>query len=166
VLTLPWLLQFVSVGGFVEDEKGNVLLVKNRNAARGWEFPGGVSEIGEDLEEAVKREIREESGAEVEVIRLIGMYSSVKPKVRKSMDGDVSNTTVLNIDFHCRYIGGSLCGSDETEEARWFSRDEALSAVKHPLTHLRLEAMLKKESRVRYIAFTNPEFEIRNDRYL
>lgn len=50
----------VAVGGIVEDGHGNILLVKTRDA--GWEYPGGQVEVGENLMDALSREIKEESG--------------------------------------------------------------------------------------------------------
>lgn len=50
----------VSAGGIVEDGKGNILLVKAHDD--GWVYPGGITEIGENLIDGVIREIKEESG--------------------------------------------------------------------------------------------------------
>ena len=55
----------VACAGVVLNDKEEVLMVKTHNA--GWVFPGGQVEVGENLIDAVKREIREESGIEVEV---------------------------------------------------------------------------------------------------
>ena len=51
---------FVSVAGLVTNETGEVLLIKSPN--RGWEYPGGMVEVGESLEIALYREIQEETG--------------------------------------------------------------------------------------------------------
>ncbi len=65
----------VAVMGLVSDTQGRVLLVKTER--RGWEPPGGQVELGEDLVTALKREVIEESGCDVEVQQLIGVYSNV-----------------------------------------------------------------------------------------
>ncbi len=64
----------VAVGGLFYDRDGRVLLVKTER--RGWECPGGQVESGEDLAEALVREAREETGCEVRVERLAGVYTT------------------------------------------------------------------------------------------
>lgn len=64
----------VAVSGIVTDPHDRVLLVKGDR--RGWEPPGGQVELGEDLVEALEREILEESGVRVEVSSLVGVYSN------------------------------------------------------------------------------------------
>ncbi len=65
----------VDVSGIVTDARGRILVVKGDR--RGWEPPGGQVELGEDLVEALKREVLEESSVEVEVLRLAGVYSNL-----------------------------------------------------------------------------------------
>ena len=61
----------VAVGGITEDQEGNILLVKDHRGP--WVFPGGQVEEGENLIDALVREVKEESGIEVEVSTLIGI---------------------------------------------------------------------------------------------
>ena len=56
---------FVSVAALVTNDLGQILLVKS--PWRGWEYPGGLIEPGESFEAALKREVREESGVEIEI---------------------------------------------------------------------------------------------------
>lgn len=63
-------------GGWVEDEQGRVLLQKRSPTGEVWGFPGGVMELGESAETAAIREIREETGLEVEVTALLGVYTN------------------------------------------------------------------------------------------
>ncbi len=65
----------VAAMAVVMNQEGLILLVRTRR--REWEPPGGQVELGEDIEMGLKREVREESGCEVEVGRLIGVYSNV-----------------------------------------------------------------------------------------
>src|SRR5579859_4168885 len=64
----------VAAMGLVRDAAGRVLLVKTQR--RGWEPPGGQVELGEDLLVGLRREILEESACEVDVGRLVGVYSN------------------------------------------------------------------------------------------
>lgn len=66
----------VATGGIVEDNAGNILLVKTYHG--GWVFPGGQVEVGENLMDALKREVKEESGIDVVISHLIGIYLNTK----------------------------------------------------------------------------------------
>ncbi|MEF2247417.1 NUDIX hydrolase [Paenibacillus sp. IITD108] len=85
----------VSAGGIVEDGKGNILLVKAHND--GWVYPGGITEVGENLIDGVIREIKEESGIDATVSHLINIVSSTV--VHKWYDGvtDVPTLTLYTL---------------------------------------------------------------------
>lgn len=67
-------VHIVAAGGFVENKQAGILLVKARRG--GWVFPGGQVEVGENIIEGLTREIKEESGIEVVISHLIGVYSN------------------------------------------------------------------------------------------
>ena len=67
----------VSVAAYITNEKGEVLLVKNEHRNDTFEIPGGRMECGETLEEAVKREVLEETGIEVTITGVSGVYQNV-----------------------------------------------------------------------------------------
>jgi len=91
-------------------QDGKILLALRRDIDW-WNLPGGGMEIGETVEEAVRREVREETGLEVAVERLIGLYS--KPQKQE-----------IVLSFLCQRIGGELTGTDESRECRYFSPDQ------------------------------------------
>lgn len=93
----------VAVSGMIEDDAGRVLLVKTPR--RGWEFPGGQVELGETLIEALVREVCEESGCEVEVDRLVAVYSNPAPPEK----------VIFLFRGRCR--GGTLCVGEECLDA-------------------------------------------------
>jgi ADP-ribose pyrophosphatase YjhB (NUDIX family) len=67
----------VSVAAAIFDESGeNVLLIKRRDNGH-WEPPGGVLELDETIEDGLRREVREETGAEIEVGPLTGIYKNI-----------------------------------------------------------------------------------------
>jgi len=88
------------------DEHGRVLLCHRRDFDA-WNLPGGGIENGELPTEAVIREVKEETGLEVEVKRLVGVYGK--------RDRDE-----LVFSFICSPIGGSLSATDESSECQYF----------------------------------------------
>lgn len=117
----------VAAGGLVINDKSEILLVKNPR--KGWEYPGGIIEPGETVPQGLIREIKEESGAWVELINIVGIYSNTKKK--KGYNGVEEVPTIVTIDFICKYISGDLTASDESSDVRWFSKEEAIKIVNH-----------------------------------
>lgn len=112
---------------------------------RGWVFPGGQMEMGETPYQAVTREILEEAGVRARVRFLAGVWSSLS---RRKGYGPWEGQTlppIVNLDFVCEYIGGEPKISDETDDVRWASREEALSLCTSPSYHKRLEIMLESK---------------------
>ena len=67
---------FLNVAGIVVfDEQGRVLLQKRSRTSELWGFPGGIMELGESAEEAAIREVREETGLEVKIDAMLGVYT-------------------------------------------------------------------------------------------
>ena len=108
----------VGVGAVVLDG-GRVLLVKRAHEPlRGeWSLPGGAVDVGETLEEAIRREVREETCLEVEV----GPIVDVLDRIRYDPDGRVKFHYVL-VDFLCRPLSGTLQRASDAEEAAWAER--------------------------------------------
>jgi ADP-ribose pyrophosphatase YjhB (NUDIX family) len=106
-----------------------VLLTRRTDNGR-WCLPGGRMDPGESLAETCVREVREETGLEVEVVRLIGLYSSPDVLV---MYADGNRRQIVAAHFMVRVVGGTLGLSDETTEAAYFSQDalEALDLMEH-----------------------------------
>lgn len=144
----------VAVAGFITNNEGKVLMM--RHPIRGWEIPGGQVEVGEDLITALKREVREETGVEVEVGQLVGVYSNVK-------GSDYVPTKVI-FDFFGTYHSGELQTSSESLEVEWVAREDVLRRVTHPAVRGRVENLVNFTGEVFYRAYTMHPYEVHTER--
>ena len=136
----------VSVAALVTNDAGEILLVNS--PWRGWEYPGGLIEPGESFEAALKREVFEESGVQIEITGFVGICKNV-------------GSNIVNIDFTARYTGGALTTSEESTEVGWFSAEEAMEIITFPLTKKRLANMLSGDQNVHLFGFRRDHgFEI------
>ncbi len=104
-----------------EPDPPSVLLVQRRNPPLGWAIPGGFVDPDEDLPDAARRELREETGADAETLHLIGAYG--RP------DRDPRGRTI-SIAFGARLRARPATqAGDDAAEARWFP----LGALPHDL---------------------------------
>lgn len=105
----------VVIGIVVKDS--NVLIVK-RKAGEGdlrWQFPGGTVELNESEQQAIIREIKEETGCNVRITKLIG--ERVHPYTKKFMSYWV-----------CEYLDGELnIGDDDLEDIQWVDKMNLLN---------------------------------------
>ncbi|MCM1989116.1 NUDIX hydrolase [Oceanirhabdus seepicola] len=131
----------VAAGGLIVNSRNEILLVKNPR--KGWEYPGGIVEPGETLPQGVIREIKEETGVNVDIVNIVGIYSNTKKK--KGYNGVEEVPTIVTIDFICNYISGDLRTSDESIEVKWFSKEEALKIV-NPKQQIRFRNALDYQS--------------------
>ncbi|MGY3676749.1 NUDIX domain-containing protein [Streptomyces sp. TE33382] len=93
------------VTGVVIEDDAILLLDQDTEGARSWSLPGGKVENGETLEEALVREMREETGVEVEVGRLLYVC-------------DVTSAHVVHITFEARRVGGQVGTVTEGADTR------------------------------------------------
>lgn len=138
----------VSVAALVTNEKGDILLVNS--PWRGWEYPGGLIEPGETFQEALRREVREEAGVEIEITGFVGICKNVEKDI-------------VNIDFTARYVSGELTTSDESTEVIWASPEEAMELVTFPLTKKRLGNMLSGKNEASLFCFKREPFQVIED---
>lgn len=140
----------VAVSALISHPDGRILLV--RSPRRGWEFPGGQVELGETLTEALTREVREEAGVEIEVGRLVGVYSNV------------SSPEKVMFGFEAAYRAGDLATSMESLEVAWFSRADAIKAVTYPSYVDRLADLLEAAERPKFRAYRSSPYSIVEER--
>ncbi|MBI4664478.1 MAG: NUDIX domain-containing protein [Verrucomicrobia bacterium] len=112
----------LGVGVFVLDSANHVLLEKRSDCGL-WGLLGGRVEVGESIAEAARREVREETGLEVEILRLIGVYSETEDRIITYPDnGDVVHK--IDVILEARIVSGALVKSHESEELRFFRRED------------------------------------------
>ncbi|MCM1334240.1 MAG: NUDIX domain-containing protein [Bacteroides sp.] len=147
-----------AVGGIVVNEADEILLVKHNYA--GWSFPGGQVEVGENLIDALRREILEETGIEARVGELFCVSSNVAKNV--GYHGEKEIPTKVMLDFLCESVGGRARPSEENSETGWFPRERVLSMMTTPAYRERFSAYLEYGGRPFYLSYvTQPSFELR-----
>lgn len=113
------------------------LLLQQRADSRQWGLPGGSVEIGETVAAALAREVREETGFEIALGRLVGVYSDPRFQVVRYPDGRVWH--YVNLCFACEIRGGApRLAPGETLALDWFAPD-ALPADLVPPHRRRIE---------------------------
>lgn len=145
----------VAVGGLVYNREGKILLMLHPK--RGWEFPGGQVEVGEDVISALIREIKEETGVDVAVKKLVGVYQNVKPE-------NEFITTKVMFGFLCEYVSGELSISGESEKVGWFEGTEALKMVTLPFLRDRLKDMLEFDGNIIFRTYSKDPEQIHTER--
>ncbi len=111
----------VAVGAVIEDKTGRILLVKHVPARAGywqgkWICPGGKLELGETIEEGIKREVKEETDLDIELTRQLVPFDTVVKENSKVI------LHVIYIDYMARLVKGELRPASDVGEGRWVER--------------------------------------------
>jgi ADP-ribose pyrophosphatase YjhB (NUDIX family) len=125
----------VAVTVFVQDDQGRVLLIQRTDNGL-WALPGGAQDFGEYIAETAVRETREETGVEVKVTGVVGIYTNPNHVVEYS-DGEVRQQ--FSICFRARFTGGRPTTSDESSAVCWVQRAELGGLSMHPSMRLRID---------------------------
>ncbi len=109
----------VGVGAIVVQNSRVLLVRRGTEPLKGhWTLPGGMLEVGESLTTGVVREVREETGLDVEPIELIELLDRIHRE-----DGRVRYHYVI-ADYLCRVTGGDLRAASDAAAVRWVERSE------------------------------------------
>ena len=111
---------YVGVGAVIVAE-GKVLIVKRKYdpLAGQWSLPGGGVELGETLEDSIRREMLEETGLEIEVGPVIEVFD----RITRDDQGEVRYHFVL-VDYLCWPIGGELVAGSDVADAKFVDPSE------------------------------------------
>lgn len=109
----------VGVGGVVIRD-GKVLLIRRGKPPLygRWVVPGGTVELGESLEQALVREMREETGLEVVPLEILTVFDRIE------RDGDRVVYHYVIVDYLCRWLGGEALAASDALEAAWAALDD------------------------------------------
>jgi ADP-ribose pyrophosphatase YjhB (NUDIX family) len=131
-----------SVTAIVPNEDGAVLLVHRTDNDR-WALPGGAMDVGEYMADTVVREVKEETGIDVEVTGVVGIYTNPN-HVMAYDDGEVRQQ--CSICFTARILGGQLTTSSETSDVQFIATEQLGELNIHPSMRLRIDHYLERRS--------------------
>jgi 8-oxo-dGTP pyrophosphatase MutT (NUDIX family) len=126
----------------VVDEAGRLLLVKRTDNGL-WTIPGGAMDPGEDIAACCLREVKEESGLDVVIDALIGIYSNPRHVV-EYQNGELRQQ--FSVCFACHPLSNDVATSSETSEVGFFSVEETETMDIHPSIRLRIQHYLEHRS--------------------
>lgn len=153
----------IAVAGIVLNDKEEVLMVKTHN--HGWVFPGGQVEVGENVIDAVRREIIEETGVNIEVGEVFCIASNTGKY--PGYNGVKEIPTKIMLDFICKAKGGVPRPSEENSESMYVPKDRVLDMIKAPAIIERYKTFLEYEGRPTYMEYVaKPVFELKLKRLI
>jgi len=109
----------VGVGGVVVHRRRALLIRRAAEPLKGqWSIPGGMLELGEGLAEGVRRELKEETGLDVEPVEMVAVFDRI------TREGERVKYHYVIVDYVCRLEGGQLKPASDVTDARWVRREE------------------------------------------
>ncbi|KIF75603.1 DNA mismatch repair protein MutT [Streptomyces sp. 150FB] len=129
----------VAASAVITDDRGRILLQRRRDNDL-WALPGGGMEMGDSLPGTAVREVKEETGLDVEITGLVGTYTDPRHVIAYT-DGEVRRQ--FNVCFRARVVGGTLAISEESTELRFVEPGELGELPMHHTQQLRLQHFLE-----------------------
>ena len=123
----------------VVNDDGEILLIR-RSDNDNWALPGGAMDLGESLPDAAVRETAEETGVDVEITGMVGIYTDPRHVILYTSNNEVRQE--FSVVFTARPVGGAPTTSVESTEVRWFPTDEIGSLTMDRSMRMRLDHYL------------------------
>jgi len=125
----------VGVGGVVIDRHRALLIRRGSEPLKGeWSIPGGMLELGEELAEGVRRELKEETGLEVEPLEIVAAFDRI------TREGKRVKYHYVIVDYVCRRKRGRLKPASDVVDARWVRQEDL---PKYHLTEMATKVILE-----------------------
>jgi ADP-ribose pyrophosphatase YjhB (NUDIX family) len=118
----------------VTDQRDRIVMVRRRDNDL-WALPGGGMDLGESIVQTAVREVKEETGLDVEVTGLVGVYTNPH-HVMAYDDGEVRQQ--FSLCFTTRLLGGELAFDTESTDIAWIPTDQIARLAMHPSMRLRI----------------------------
>ncbi|KAB2371004.1 NUDIX hydrolase [Actinomadura montaniterrae] len=125
-----------AVNVVVENDKGEILMIR-RTDNDNWALPGGAIDLGESVTQAAIRETKEETGIDVEITGLVGIYSDPKHVIHYTSNNEVRQE--FSILLAGKPIAGHLRPSEESSEVTWMALNSIASLSMHRSMRSRVE---------------------------
>ena len=136
-----------AVTAFVTDDRHRLLLVHRTDNDR-WALPGGGVEVGESVVQTAIREVLEETGIDIEVTGVVGIYSDPRHIIAYD-DGEVRQQFAICV--RAKALGGTLSRDSESTEVRWVPPTQLGELDLHPTQRLRIGHGLRSPEAQPYI---------------
>ena len=125
----------MGVGGVVVHRHRVLLIRRGSEPLKGeWSIPGGMLELGEELAEGVRRELKEETGLEVEPLEIVAAFDRI------TREGTRVKYHYVIVDYVCRRKRGRLKPASDVVDARWVRREDL---PKYHLTEMATRVILE-----------------------
>lgn len=131
-----------STTAVVSDTAGRIVLIRRKDNEL-WALPGGGMDLGESIEETAVREVKEETGLDVEVTGLIGVYTNPN-HVMAYDDGEVRQQ--FSLCYTTRLLGGELAFDEESTDISWVPIEDLEDLAMHPSMRLRIQHYLEQRN--------------------
>lgn len=129
---------FIGVGAVVFRGDDILVIKRGKPPFEGqWSIPGGALEYGERLADAVTREVREETGLEIEILGLLDVFEALPA------ESGLSAHTLL-IDYVAEWVSGAPVAGDDADEAEFVSAEEAMSRLSWDMTRRAVARAIEK----------------------
>jgi len=130
-----------TVGALIFNAAGQVLMIRTQKWSQLWGIPGGKIKLGEGAVDALRREIKEETGLEIDDIRFVLVQDCIHSREF------YRDAHFVLLNYTCRCVGEQRVQlNDEAQAFRWVSADEALTMELNQPTRILIEAVLKQKA--------------------